>query len=177
MRETVVYIAASLDGFIAKKDDDISFLDVVDSPGEDYGYSEFNQEVDTVIMGRRTYEKVLSISHFPHPDKKTYILTKQALHSEGNIEFYNGDITELIEKIKANDGKNIYIDGGAEVIGLMMKENLIDRYIISIIPILLGEGIRLFKEPGIIQRLQLKTVKHFKSGLVQLHYTPLIGLP
>lgn len=170
-RKVILYIAQSLDGFIAKEDNDISWLSIVEKPGEDYGYSDFIDTVDTVIMGRKTYEKVLSFGiEFPHKNKKCYVLSKTMKGTDDNIEYFNGDIAELIGRLKNEKGKNIFIDGGAEAIKALREKNLIDEYVISIIPVLIGKGIRLFKDIEAESRLKLMKSKVYDSGLVQLNY-------
>lgn len=171
-RKIIVFIAQSLDGYIAREDGSLDWLDSVQREGEDYGYEAFVSNTDTVLMGRKTYEKVLSFGvEFPHKNRNTYVITRQPQISEGNIHFYSGDLSQLIEQIRKTPGKNIFVDGGAELILGLLQENLIDEWIISIIPKLIGGGISLFKSgfPG--QDLTLVSVKHFESGLVQLHYT------
>src|SRR6478735_1543980 len=134
-RNVILYIATSLDGFIAKDDNDISFLSSVEVKGEDYGYSEFVKTVDTVIMGRKTYDKVLSFGiEFPHKNKKCYVLSQSRTGKDDNVEFFNGDVGILIQKIRKIPGLDIFIDGGSELIHELMKQNLIDRFIISVIP-------------------------------------------
>lgn len=170
-RQVILYIATTLDGFIAKDNDDISFLSVVESPDEDYGYSDFIKTVDTVIIVRRTYDKVLTFGgEFPHRDKKCYVISHTKKGKDNNVEFYNGNIRELIANIRKTEGKNIFIDGGAQVVFELMKEKLIDKYVISIIPHLLGSGIRLFKADSPEQKLKLIRSATFPSGLVQLWY-------
>ena len=170
-RKVILYIAQSLDGFIAREDNDISWLSIVEQEGEDYGYGEFIKTIDTVIMGRKTYEKVLSFGiEFPHNDKKSYVLSKTINGNEGNLQFYNDSIDSLIEKLKSEKGKNIFIDGGAEVVKELRSKNLIDQYVISIIPIMIGKGVRLFKEIDTEDRLKLIDCKAFSTGLVQLKY-------
>ena len=170
-RKVIFYIAASLDGYIATSDEDLGFLSTVEREGEDYGYGEFIKTVDAVILGRRTYDKVLSMGFdFPHEDKESYIVTRTSRPDLGNVRFYTGDLTKLVSKLKCDPGKNIFVDGGSEIVHLLMKENLIDEYIISIIPVLLGDGIRLFKDGRPQEDLKLISSKSFESGLVQLHY-------
>jgi len=171
-RKVVLYIAMSLDGYIAKPNDDLSFLSMVEKEGEDYGYLSFVENVDTVILGRKTYDWVKKeVGVFPHRDKETYVITRSPKESQGNTKFYTQDLKTLINDLKVRQGKNIFIDGGAEVVNLLMKNTLIDEFIISIIPIFLGEGIRLFKA-GTFSETSLKLVdsKSFEKGLVQLHY-------
>jgi len=171
-RNVIVYIAMSLDGFIAKENGDIEFLSMVEKEGEDYGYHDFIKTVDTVIVGRKTYDKIISLVHnFPHQDKESYIITRTKRPDQGNIIFYNEDLQSLIEKLKSKEGKNIYCDGGAEIIHELLQINQVDEFYISIIPVLLGSGIHLFKDSGPGLKLKLKRSITFESGLVQLHYT------
>lgn len=170
-RKLVLYISMSLDGYIATKDNSLDFLSIVEKEGEDYGYNEFIKSVDSVIIGRKTYEKVIEMGYeYPHKDKDVYILTKTTKHSNEHFKFYNGDLSELIGKLKSQTGKNIYCDGGAEIANELMKHNLIDEFIISIIPILIGEGIPLFLEGRPELKLELISTKQFENGLTQLHY-------
>ncbi|MFZ2863246.1 MAG: dihydrofolate reductase family protein [Ignavibacteriaceae bacterium] len=170
-RKVILYIAASLDGYIAKPNDDLSFLSIVQKDDEDYGYSVFINSVDTVILGRKTYDWVMKqVPVFPHADKNTFIITRNAKPSIGKVNFYSGSLKELISKLKSESGKNIFIDGGAEIVHELLKENLIDEFIISIIPVLVGSGIKLFKDGRSEQTLELVSVKKFEKGLAQLHY-------
>lgn len=170
-RKVVLYIASSLDGYIASENGNLDFLSMVESPGEDYGYNDFIATVDTVIMGRKTYDKVLSFGiDFPHRDKKCYVLSRTKTGRDENVEFVAGNIAGLIANIRKTGGNDIFIDGGAELVFELMKQNLIDRFIISIIPVLLGAGIPLFKPGTQKQKLQLAASRAFSSGLVQLWY-------
>lgn len=171
MRKVIVYIAQSLDGFIAKVDGDIDWLSIVERDGEDYGYNTFVDTVDTVFMGRKTYEKVLSFGiDFPHKNRKCYVLSNQLEGFDENVEFFNGDVKALVEQLKRQEGGHIFVDGGAEIVRLFRTLNLIDEYVISIIPLLLGNGLRLFKDVTSVQEVKLKNTQVFESGLVQLSY-------
>ncbi|MEN7551651.1 dihydrofolate reductase family protein [Rapidithrix thailandica] len=171
MRKTTLYIAMSLDGYIAQPNDDLRFLSIVQKEGEDYGYAKFNSTVDTVIMGRKTYDWVMkNATEFPHTDKQAFIITRTPKAAIGNTSFYSGSLKTLVLKLKQEKGKTIFIDGGAEVANSLMKEQLIDELIISIIPVCIGEGIRLFKDGRPWTHLQLLESRTFESGLVQLHY-------
>ncbi len=169
--KVVLYIAASIDGYIAAPGDDLSFLSMVEMPGEDYGYAEFMRTIDKVIMGRKTYDWVVeNAPNYSHSDQETYILTRTSKASIGNTHFYNGDLQELVQTLKAKGGKNIFCDGGAVAANSLLKLRLIDELILSVIPIILGDGIKLFEE-GIPERmLKLLSSKSYPSGLVQLHY-------
>ena len=171
-RKLILYIAMSLDGYIARKDDDLSWLSVVENEGEDYGYGAFISTVDTVILGKRTYDKVLSMGYdFPHADKESYIITRTPQPSVGNVHFYTEDLPLLVQQLKRKEGKNIFCDGGATVVHQLMKDHLIDEIIVSVIPILLGDGIRLFQADMPEHQLTLLSAKAFDKGLVQLHYS------
>lgn len=170
-RKIILYIATSLDGYIAKPNDDLSFLSIVQKEGEDYGYTDFIKSIDTVIIGRKTYEWVMTqVPEFPHIDKNTFVITRTARPSIGNIHFYTGNLKELVKRLKSEQGTNIFCNGGSEIVNELLKENLVDEFIISVIPILLGDGIPLFKNGRPEQKLQLLSSKQFDTGLVQLHY-------
>ncbi len=170
-RTLILYIAASLDGYIAKPDGDIGWLSAVEAPPEDYGYAEFVKTVDTIIMGRKTYDKVLSFGiPWPHEGRKCYVLSGTRSGRDENVEFFNGDVSDLITRIRQTPGQNIYCDGGAEVVHELMQRDLIDRYVISIIPVLLGDGITLFKPGRPQHNLNLLHSTAYPSGLVQVHY-------
>lgn len=170
-RKTVLYIAMSLDGYIAKPNDDLDFLSLVNEEGQTYGYTGFIQTVDTVILGRKTYDKILSYGiSFPHADKQTFVITRTPRPDFDNVTFYSRSLKELVTQLKEQAGKTIYIDGGAEVVNELMKENLIDEFIISIIPVFLGEGISLFKTGRPEETLELIYSSSYEKGLVQLHY-------
>lgn len=170
-RKVILFIASSLDGYIAKPNDDLSFLSIAQKPGEDYGYNLFLQSIDTVILGRKTYDWVMSqVPVFPHVDKTTFVITRNSKTIIGNTHFYSGDLKELIVRLKSTSGKNIFLDGGAEIVNECLKLHIVDEIIISIIPILLGVGVKLFSDGRPEQRLKLVSSKPFESGLVQLHY-------
>jgi dihydrofolate reductase len=171
MRKLILYIAASADGYIAQPNDDLGFLSMVEQEGQDYGYADFIKTVDAVIVGRKTYDKVLSMGFdFPHADKDAYIITRTARPAIGNIKFYTDDLQTLVERLKSEAGKNIFCDGGAEIVHELFKLNLIDEMILSIIPIFVGNGTKLFKDGRPEQKLELVSTKQFEKGLVQLHY-------
>jgi len=169
----MVYIATSLDGYIAKPDGDLGFLKLVEQDGEDYGYSEFTATIDTIIVGRKTYDWVLKeigSSHYDNGDKNVYVITRTERPNSGKTNFYTGDLAELVKQLKTENGKNIYCDGGAEIINELLKKDLIDEFIISVIPVLVGGGTRLFKDGRPEQQLELVSSKTFDTGLTQLHY-------
>jgi len=170
-RSVILYIAMSLDGYIAKPDGDIGFLSLVEKEGEDYGYFAFMDTVDTVILGRKTYDKVLSmVAELAYRERDVYVLTRTPRPDSGKIKFYSGDLAELITNLKKQSGKSIFCDGGAETVSQFLQNELFDELVISIIPILLGDGIKLFGKSLPEQKLKLTGCKTYEKGLVQLHY-------
>jgi len=170
-RKVILYIASSLDGYIAKSNDDLSFLSRVQQEGQDYGYAEFIDNVDTVILGRKTYDWVMKqVKEFPHAQLDSYIITRTPRQDIGKIKFYTGNLKELVLRLRQERGKNIFIDGGAEIVNELFKEKLIDQIYLSIVPILLGDGVRLFKGGLPEQNLKLINSKQFETGLIQLQY-------
>lgn len=173
MRTLSLFIATSLDGYIAKPNDDLSFLKLVEKEGEDYGYAEFTATIDTIILGRKTFDwvaKEMGTSHYDNGERDVYVITRTERESVGKIKFYTGGIAELVRQLKNKEGKHIYCDGGAEVINELLKYDLVDEFIISVIPVLVGNGTRLFKDGRPEQQLELLTAKTFDTGLTQLHY-------
>lgn len=170
-RRVILYIAVSLDGYIAKPDDDLSFLDMVKKEGEDYGYADFIREIDTVIMGRKTYDWVMKhVEEYIHPEIRTFVMTRTPRPAHENLSFHTGDLELLVRKLRSEEGKGIFIDGGAEIVNQLLRLKLIDDLIISFIPVLLGTGIKLFREDIPTQELALVKSTSYESGLVQIHY-------
>lgn len=173
-RKVILFISMSLDGFIATKDDDISWLSMVEKEGEDYGYNELQNRVDTYIVGNTTYQTILKLTNGVFPQAELYdcyVITRQKIADKDGIIFYNGDIGKLIQRLKKEEGKDIYCDGGGQIVKLLQEKNLIDEYVISILPILLGDGKRLFLGENETRiKLKLEETKSFDTGLVQVRY-------
>ncbi len=168
-----VFIATSVDGFIAKKDGNIEWLNEVPNPeGIDYGYSDFMKNIDAVVMGRNTYEKVLSFNQWPY-DKPVFVLSQTLKSNEikfpSKVEVLDKDVKDVVWELSSRGYKTLYIDGGI-TIQSFLKEDLIDEMIITKIPILLGEGIPLFGHTGKEGAFELVESKSFVSGIVQNRY-------
>jgi dihydrofolate reductase len=171
-RKIKLFIAVSVDGFIATKEGDISFLNQVDMPGEDYGYSEFMNTIDTILMGRKTYEKVLSLGQdFTQIKKTILVITKNPEFKNYNNVYFRNDLMQTIQEQLNTTGGDIFCDGGAEIIQQLINAGLVSEITLSIIPVLLGDGIRLFDNGLTPHNLTLIDSKSFTSGLVQLKYT------
>lgn len=173
MRKLSLFISTSLDGYIAKPNDDLSFLKLVEKEGEDYGYSEFVANTDIIIIGRKTYDyviKEIGHSYYDNGSRDVYVITRTERPKQGRTTFYTGKLIDLVQRLKLQSGKNIYCDGGAEIINELLQDDLIDEYIISIVPVLVGNGTRLFNDHRPEQVLELVSVKLFETGLTQLYY-------
>jgi dihydrofolate reductase len=166
-RKVVLFIACSLDGYIAGKDDGISWL----FDDADYGYREFLASVDTVVMGRRTYDLALRMGPFPYADKECYVFSRSLMGGDDHVEFVDQPVAEFIEMLRGRDGKDIWLVGGSELIFDFMKAGLVDEFVISVHPRILGDGILLFKPGTPSVALSLVRSESFPSGLVQIRYT------
>ena len=173
MREVILYIAMSLDGYIADAQGGVDWLGGHGEPEEGMeSYSRLLQRIDTVVMGWNTYHQIvteLSPGQWVYEGLDCYVLTHRELPSSGQIHFTCQPVTKLVEERKQRPGKNIWICGGAAVVQPLIRENLIDRYDISIIPTILGGGIPLFPDGMVEKRLHL-TYTENANGIVRLIY-------
>lgn len=164
-----VFIATSLDGRIARADGGLDWLDAAQGSGEDYGYAAFFGSVDALVMGRRTYEKVLTFGAWPYAGKRCIVLTRTPRASLHGEEFSSEAPSALVERLQREGVRRVYVDGG-EVIRSFLRAGLIDELTLSVLPIVLGDGIPLFADGLPEQRLSLEATTPFPSGLVQLRY-------
>lgn len=163
-----VYIATSLDGFIARTNGDIDWLTGGEG-GEDYGYAKFMSDIDHIVMGRNTYEKVLTFGGWPYA-KKVIVLTSRDLavspELSDKVEALNLSPRELVNEMDMRGAKHIYLDGGV-TIQRFLREGLVDEMTITTIPILIGEGLSLFGKLENDIKLELIKSESFKNGFVQ----------
>ncbi len=167
-----VYIATSLDGFIARKDGGLDWLPPGSEGNEDYGYAEFISTVDHIVMGRNSFEKVLTFGEWPY-DKKVIVLTSRDLtlppELAGKVEPLHLSPRELAHEMDIRGAKGIYLDGGI-TIQKFLREGLVNELTITTIPILIGEGLPLFDAVGKDIKLELIRSQSFKNGFVQNKY-------
>lgn len=168
-----VYIAASIDGYIATGDGGIDWLHELPNPNnDDYGYSKFIKNIDALVMGRNTYEKVRTFGKWPY-EKKVFVLSSVLTNVPdeltGKMEFISGSIKEILSNINSQGFNNLYIDGGL-VIQNFLAEDMIDELIITRIPILLGGGIPLFKELSESLKFVHRNTEVYDNALVKSHY-------
>lgn len=167
MRSVILYIATSLDGYIARRDGGIDWL----FTDQDYGYREFFAGVDTVVMGRKTYDQALTFGAYPYEGREGYVFSRQrAGEKDRHVAFIADDVAAFTGRLKQRPGKNIWLVGGSGMVASFMQENLIDAYVISIHPVALGGGIPLFAAPLPSTWLTLVDTTTFDSGLVQVTY-------
>jgi dihydrofolate reductase len=164
-----VFIAVTLDGFIARRDGGIDWLSLVERAGEDYGYREFIDSVDSVIIGRSTYNLALGFDPWPYEGKRCVVLTHAPATPRHDEEFHRGLPEQLLARLAAEGGKRAYVDGGT-VIQQFLAAGVVTDLTLSVIPVLLGEGVPLFGKIGRDVRLALRKSTAFESGLVQLEY-------
>jgi dihydrofolate reductase len=165
-----VFIATSLDGFIARANGDLDWLP--SGGGEEHGYEAFMATVDALVIGRKTYETVLAFDTWPYGEKPVFVLSTRPLApapSGAVVEHMSGPPVELVSQLAARGVRHVYVDGGI-TIQRFLQAGLIQRLIITRIPVLLGDGIPLF---GALQRdilLQHIETRQYASGLVQSEY-------
>ena len=164
-----VFIATSLDGYIARPDGRLDFLSIVEDPEQDYGFADFFASVDALVIGRNTYETALGFPEWPYAGKRCIVLTHRETPSRHGEQFFAGEPTGLVAQLSLIGAQRLYVDGGS-VIRHFLAHDLIDDMTLSIVPTLLGQGIPLFGEEVPEQRLVLESTEAFPKGLVQLRY-------
>ncbi|WJH27132.1 dihydrofolate reductase family protein [Paenibacillus sp. CC-CFT742] len=148
--KVVLYIAMSLDGYIARKDGSVDWLFDVEGDGGDNGYAAFYQTIGTVVMGRTTYEDVLKLSEdFPYADRPTYVLSRSEQPPAPHVQFTTEPVESLIPRLQQASDADLWIVGGGQLVQAVMEERLLHEMEVAIIPKILGEGIPLFPE-GIV---------------------------
>lgn len=168
--KVVLYIATSLDGYIARRDGSVDWLDHVEVGGGDGGYIEFYSTVGTIVMGRMTYDEVLILAdEFPYADKPCYVLSRSKQASTAHVTFTDESINTLIPRLKGDSKGDIWLVGGGQLAAAFLQEGLLDELHIAIIPTILGEGIPLFQAGVAPTNLHLMKVDKFEQ-MVSLIY-------
>lgn len=174
MAKIQLYIATTIDGFIARENGSLDWLfEHANSNKLDYGYNDFLKEVDIILMGRRTYDELMGYGvNWPYEDKKTYILSRSTNYKiKTPNTFLIGKISKaFIESLKSESKKNIWIVGGGILISQFLNKSAINEMILSIIPIILGKGVKLFPDEPHETKFQLLSSQSFETGVVNLAY-------
>jgi dihydrofolate reductase len=168
MRKIIYFVAISLDGYIASKDGSVDWL----FTDGDYGTTAFMKTIDTIFMGRKTYEQAVGFGLEYFKGKKIYVFTKsKKLKATNGCEIINEDAISFVKRLIRKKGENIWLMGGGEIASTFQKNNLIDEYSLFVHPIVLGKGIPLFKDLPKVSTLRLKSHNKFDSGLVRINYS------
>ncbi|MDQ1452546.1 MAG: hypothetical protein QOK38_2412 [Acidobacteriaceae bacterium] len=171
-----VFVGTSLDGFIARPNGDFDFLPA--GGGEPHGYEEFIASVDAIVMGRNTFETVLTLGAWPYGDKRVVVLSSRPLSSTsidlsaargGRVEQMAGPPEQIVSQLAASGAHHLYVDGGI-TIQRFLRAGLIQRLTITRVPVLIGEGIPLFGSLPHDVQLRHITTRHYPSGLVSSEY-------
>lgn len=169
-----VFIGTSVDGFIARLNGEFDFLPT--GGGEPHGYNEFFASVDTLVIGRKTYETVLAFPEWPYGDKRVVVLSSRPLDFSGvrggKVEQMSGKPAEIVAKLAATDAHHLYVDGGITIQNFL-RAGLIQRLIITRVPVLIGQGIPLFGALPHDVQLRHVSTQHYASGLVKTEYEAL----
>lgn len=164
-----VYIATSIDGYIAQEDGGLDWLERIPTPNEDFGFKEFMASVDVLVMGRNTYEVVSGFDKWPYHGKRVVVLSRTLESVRDEAELFSGSLQELVAKLSSEGVGHVYVDGGV-TISSFMEAGLVNQMIITVIPIVLGKGIRLFNPMDREHNCSLTSAQPYPSGLVQLRY-------
>ena len=166
MKQIKLFIASSLDGYIARTNGAIDWL-FTDS---DYGYNDFYASIDTVLVGRKTFETTLTFESDPFKGKECYVFSRgNSIQEREQVHGVSGDMVEFVESLKKQPGQDIWIVGGGELLREFLRHNLIDEIILFIHPIILGSGIPLFLQQETESHWQTLKTHQYESGLVEIH--------
>jgi dihydrofolate reductase len=165
---TTLFIATSLDGYIAGPDDDMSWL----FTDTDYGFDEFYQSVDTLIMGRGTYDVVRKLGRWPYNGKRTMVVTRSEKIdiTTADTAYFNGSLVDLEKMLKEQGVQRSWLVGGGELVAGYLNAGLVEQVNVSVHPVLLGTGVPLFPSGFPKTLLELIDAEAFDSGLVQIRY-------
>ena len=171
-RKVIVHIAASADGYIARPDDDLEWLTSRPAPAGFYGMNAFMKTIDTLLLGRKTYEASLRLGGKFDAKTKTIVFSRHAPPADvpPGVEFESGDVAAVVQRLRERQGKDIWLMGGGELIASFLDAQAIDEFVVSVVPVFIGDGIPLIARRRRHVPLELQSVERFDDGLVQLHY-------
>jgi dihydrofolate reductase len=174
-RRVIVHIAASADGYIARSDGDLEWLTSRPAPKGFYGMNAFMKTIDATILGRKTYEESLRLGatyDSKSSKNRAYVFSRQAPPADApsGVEWVSGSIGEFVSSLREQPGKDIWLMGGGEIIASFLDEQAIDEFVVSVVPVFIGEGIPLIARRHRHTPLELLSVEKFEDGLVQLRY-------
>ncbi|QIL76390.1 dihydrofolate reductase family protein [Hymenobacter sp. HDW8] len=171
MRKVVLYIAASLDGYIASSNGSVDWLPPI-LPESDYGYADFLASVDATLMGRTTYEQMLTFGEWSYPELVNYVFTSnppaEAAHS--SVRFVTAEAVEFVGQLRQQEGGTIWLIGGSKLAAPLLAAALVDELMLFVVPRLLGDGIPLWEAPKSAQPIKLLRNHAWPNGMILLHY-------
>ena len=165
-----VFVGTSVDGFIARPNGDLDFLPA--GGGEPHGYNEFIATVDAIVIGRKTFETALAMEDWPYGDKRVVVLSSRPIDLSGAggvVEQMTGPPADIVSQLGASGAHHLYVDGGITIQGFL-RAGLIQRFVITRVPVLIGSGVPLFGTLPHDIRLRHIATRHYPSGLVQSEY-------
>src|SRR5262245_28776124 len=171
-RKVIVHIATSADGYIARPDDDLHWLTSRPAPKGFYGMNEFMKSIDTTLIGRKTYEVSLKLGAQFGRNGRAIVFSRQPPpgNAPAGVEFASGAVGPFVSRLREQPGKDIWLMGGGDLIASFLDEDAIDEFVVSVVPVFIGDGIPLIARRHRHVPLQLKSVERFEDGLVQLSY-------
>ena len=168
-RKCILYIAMSLDGYIADSTGSVDWLEGIEGDGSGSGYADFVAHIDTVLMGRVTYDQVLTFGDWPYKGLQSYVFSHANHIDNPQVTVVNQSPALLLERIRQRPGKDIWLMGGARLINSFLQQNLVDEMMLTMIPRLLGNGIRLFDSTYSFSAWKLKSSRQM-GEMVELSY-------
>jgi len=171
-RNVVVHIATSADGFIARPDGDLEWLTSRPAPDGFYGMNAFMRSIDTKVLGRKTYEASVRLGAKFESKNRHIVFSRHAPPPDApsGVEFVSEAIGPVVSRLRAQAGKDIWLMGGGEIIASFLDEHAIDEFVISVVPVFIGDGIPLLARRHRHVPLDLHSIERFEDGVVQLHY-------
>ena len=171
-RKVIVHIATSADGYIARPDGDLEWLTSRPAPKGFYGMNAFMKSIDTTILGRKTYDVSVEMGAKFDSGGRAFVFSRQPPPGDApaGAEFVTEAIGPFIDRLRKQPGKGIWLMGGGELIASFLDERAVDEFVISVVPVFIGDGIPLIARRHRHVPLELQSVERFDDGLVQLHY-------
>ena len=170
-RKIIVHIAASADGYIARSDNNLDWLTSRPAPKGFYGIGAFMKNIDTMVIGRKTYEVSLTLGKFD-PNSTTFVFSRHPppVDVPPGVKFVSDAIGPFVDRLREQPGKNIWLMGGGDLIASFLDEQAIDEFVVSVVPVFIGDGVPLIARRPRLTPLKLQSVEQFDDGLVQLRY-------
>ena len=170
--KTTLYAAISLDGFIARADGSVDWLEAFGDPNDDVGHRAFQESVDVLVMGGKTYRQMLTFGPWPYAGKSTWVYSRQPVETNpGDVLHTDAPPTELVEQLRRESKRHLWLFGGGEVNAMFLRADLIGELCLFVTPITLGTGIPLFAPPVPERTWTLLRHAPWRQGVVELHYT------